>query len=97
MSGSAQLTADGVVLTSGKPVRINGLRIKSGNGGPGTVTLYDGTDTSGTEKYTTTGNADGTYVAVFPPGGIFFASGCYCDIDANVTYVDFDVEKVQQA
>ena len=90
MAGSTRITAAGVVGVSGKPVRIYGFTMRSGAGGTGTVTLYNGTSTGGTEKYRLQGNMDASADKVFPTEGKHFPSGCYADLDANVTYVDFD-------
>ena len=90
MAGSVRITAAGVVGVSGKPVRIFGVTTRSGAGGPGTVTLYNGTSTSGTEKYKFNGNTDASADKVFPAEGKFFPGGCYADLDTDVSYVDFD-------
>lgn len=90
MAGSSRLTAAGVLGVSGKPVRVYGFTMRSGAGGVGSVTLYDGTSTSGTEKYKMDGNPDASADKVFATEGKHFPGGCYADLDANVTYVDFD-------
>mgnify|MGYP001577792003 FL=1 len=48
MAGSQRLTADGVVGTSGKAIRLFGYTMRSGAGGPGIILLYNGTDGTGT-------------------------------------------------
>lgn len=90
MAGSVRITAAGTVGVSEKPVRIYGFTMRSGAGGPGFVTLYNGADTSGTEKYRMQGNADASADKVFATEGKHFPGGCYADIDADVNYVDFD-------
>ena len=90
MAGSVRITAAGVVGVSGKPVRIYGFTMRSGAGGAGLVTLYNGTSTSGTEKYRLGGNADASADKVFGAEGKHFPGGCYVDMDADVQYVDFD-------
>ena len=90
MAGSTRIVAAGVVGVSGKPVRIYGFTMRSGAGGTGTVTLYNGTSTAGVEKYVLNGNTDASADKVFPTEGKHFPDGCYADLDANVTYVDFD-------
>lgn len=90
MAGSTRITAAGVVGVSGKPVRIYGFTMRSGAGGSGTVTLYSGTSTGGVEKYRLQGNMDASADKVFPAEGKHFPDGCYADLDADVTYVDFD-------
>lgn len=90
MAGSTRITAAGVVGVSGKPVRIYGFTMRSGAGGSGTVTLYNGTSTADVEKYRLQGNADASADKVFPAEGKHFPAGCYADLDADVQYVDFD-------
>ena len=89
-AGSQRRTTAGVVGTSGKIIRCFGYTMRSGPGGTGTVTLYDGTSTSGTEKWIGTGNIDASSDKVFGAKGKYFPSGLYADIDSNVQYVDFD-------
>ncbi len=89
-SGSQRITAAGVVGTSGKVIRCFGYTMRSGPAGVGTITLYDGTSTSGTEKWLGTGTQDGSADKVFGAKGKYFPAGLYCDIDSNVQYVDFD-------
>lgn len=90
MAGSSRLTAAGVLGVSGKPVRVFGFTMRSGAGGPGSATLYNGTATSGTEKYKMVGNTDASADKVFASEGKHFPGGCYVDFDSDVTYVDFD-------
>ena len=90
MAGSVRITAAGVVGVSGKPVRVFGFTMRSGASGTGFVTLYNGTSTSGTEKYRMGGNTDSSADKVFATEGKHFPGGCYCDLDSDVTYVDFD-------
>lgn len=95
MAGSVRITAAGVVGVSGQPVRLYGFTMRSGAGGVGIVTLYNGTSTSGTEKYVMQGNTDASADKVFPAEGKHFPGGCYADLDANVSYVDFDYVQEQ--
>lgn len=90
MAGSTRITASGVVGVSGKPVRIYGFTARSGASGPGIVTLYNGTSTSGTEKYRFQGNIDASADKVFATEGKHFPGGCYADLDADIQYIDFD-------
>lgn len=90
MAGSTRRTSAGVVGVSGQPVRVFGFTMRSGNGGPGLITLYNGTSASGTEKYRMYGNADSSADKIFGAEGKFFPGGCYLDMDADVSYVDFD-------
>lgn len=97
MAGHAKLTASAVVLTSGKPVRIFGYSQLSGASGAGVVTLYSGTDTTGTKLYEGNGIAGDAIYHDFGEHGKFFPSGCFASLDADVSYVDFDCEQVQSA
>lgn len=90
MAGSIRVTAAGILGVSGKSLRIYGFTTRSGVGGPGTVTIYDGTTVSGTEKYRFNGNTDASADKVFSQPGKFFPNGCYVDVDQDVIYVDFD-------
>lgn len=93
MAGNARLTADGVVLDSGKPQRVFGFSFKS-NGGIATVALYSGTDTTGTEIDSAEAAADTTGHVSYGEQGRFFPGGCYVDM-TNCVYVDLEVEQVQ--
>ena len=90
MAGSVRITASGVVGVSGKPVRIFGYTMRSGDGGVGVITLYEGTGITGTEKWKGQGNVGSGADKQFAHKGKFFPAGCYADIDSNVDYVDFD-------
>lgn len=95
MAGNARLTADGVVLTSGKPQRIFGFSFKASAGDDGgSVILYSGTDTSGTEEDRAAVAADTVGRVSYGQQGRFFPGGCYADI-SGCDYVDFEVEQVQ--
>ena len=90
MPGSQKLTAAGVVGVSGKPTRIYGYILISLVSGPGIVTLYNGTDTTGTKISKQVGTADSQTEVNFGPEGTFFPGGCYADIDGDVAHVNFD-------
>lgn len=94
LGGGFRVTASGVLGVSGKPVRVYGYTMRSGAGGVGAVQLFDGTSTAGNERWKGSGNTDGGALVVFPTVGKFFPSGCYVQIDANVTYVEFEYEQV---
>ena len=95
MAGSIRIVAAGVVGVSGQPVRLFGFTTRSGALGSGTVTLYNGTSTSGTEKYKFQGNVDASSDKVFGAEGKFFPGGCYAALDSNITYVDLDYVQEQ--
>lgn len=94
MAGQARITASGVLGNSAKPIRVWGYTQRSGVGGPGIVQLFDGTANTGNERWKGTGNTDDGALVNFTSVGKFFASGCFVQIDANVTYVEFDYEQV---
>lgn len=85
--GTQLVTADGVVGTSGSPVRIYAIHILSGAGGSGTVQLRSGTGASGTIYVQEAGTANEGRTVLFGTCGYFFPSGCYADIDSDVTSV----------
>lgn len=92
--GGKRITASGIVGISGKPVRIFGYTQRSSANGAGVVQLFDGTDGSGNERWKGTGNTDDGALVNFPSQGKFFPTGCYCQIDGNVTYVELDYVQV---
>lgn len=81
--GFTVLTVDGQVGTG--PVAVYGLNLTSG-GGASVVALRNGTSTAGTiviqEKGTTGQGVSFDYM-----NGIVFPSGCFCDVDANISSV----------
>lgn len=87
-SGSVYKTADSVIGTSGKPIRIYNIAWLSGTTA-GYVNLYNGTGTSGNLYYKLDGTASKTKVENFT-NGLWFPSGCFLDVDANVTSVVID-------
>lgn len=92
--GGVRITASGVVGVSGKPVRIFGYTQRSGSGGVGVVQLFDGTSNSGNERWAGSGNVSAGSILTFPSRGKYFPTGCYCQIDSNVTYVELDYVQV---
>jgi len=88
--GSQNLTADGVVGISAKPIMLYSLHIRSGAGGAGTVILYSGTSTSGTELARYTGTINDGRDFTLPAKGRYFPNGLNAAIHTNVTYVPFD-------
>ncbi len=87
---TSRITGSGVVGTSGRATTAYGYTMKSTAGGNGVVTFYDGTSTSGTERWTGTGNAGDSAILNFSAIGKYFASGLYIQLDANVEYIDVD-------
>lgn len=84
-SGSVRLTGDGSVGPSGEPFRVFSATFLSG-GSAGTLVLRNGTSASGTVYVQQAGTASETVTINFE-NGLRFNSGCFFDIDANVTAV----------
>lgn len=84
--GSQQRTTDGVIGTSGKNIRVYGVRLRSGGGGAAEVSLYNGTAASGTPLDIVNGTTSLT-ASISYPGGLLFPSGCYVDVDTNTTWI----------
>jgi len=87
MTGSQLITADGVVGTSGKAVRIFAIHILSSGGGGAVVKLRSGTAVGGTIRIQETGTVSTGKTFTYGKNGHRFEAGCYCDIDANTTSV----------
>lgn len=87
MVGFQLITSDGVLSASGEPVAIYGVHITSGAGGGGVVNLRSGTAVTDTIIIKEQGVASEGKSASYGGLGIVFPSGCYVDVDANVTSV----------
>jgi len=87
-SGSERLTADGVIGTSGKPLRIFCIAGSSGNGGVGQLVLRNGTSATGTIYISQSAGAAAspleTQIFDFGPRGLRFPGGCFFDKDTNM-------------
>lgn len=83
--GSQRVTADSVIGTSGKKIRLYAAIVHSDASG-GVVQLRNGTSDSGTEYDEVNGTAD-VSVQVSYPGGLYFPNGLFVDVDANTVYV----------
>lgn len=84
-SGSYYLSADSVVGTSGKPIRIFSVEVLSG-ASAGELVLRNGTSASGTIYVKRDGIANKT-VNFEWVHGFYFPDGCFFDKDTNVTSV----------
>lgn len=82
--GVTRITADGPVGTSGKPIRVFCVNLVSG-GSASTLTLRNGTSGSATANEQVDGTASQSVTKNYA-GGLRFASGCYADVDANISY-----------
>ena len=78
-----KLVAADAQIGSG-PVAVYGLNVVSGGSG-GSVTLRNGTSASGTAVIIETGTASSGVTFSYNGLGIVFPSGCFCDIDSNVS------------
>lgn len=86
MSGSQKITADGVVGTSGKKIRVYGFIARATSGGASVINVYSGTDTSGT-LLDVINVAQSTTERPMYAGGLQFPAGCYVDVDANTSFI----------
>lgn len=93
--GIISRTDDGVLGTSGKPIRVYGASVDSGAGGAAVVHFHNGTSASGNLVFTATGAASkAILVADIPAQGILFDGGCYVNVDANTTRALIFAEEV---
>ena len=83
--GSQKISADGVVGTSGKPIRVFCFIVNADASGA-VVAVYNGTSTGGT-AYDSLVGAASVSTRISYPGGLYFPAGCYLDIDAHTNYV----------
>lgn len=85
-SGSQALVSgtDAVVGTSGKPIRVFCINFLSG-ATAGVVILRNGTSASGTVFVTENGVISSGKTIQYGQTGILFPSGCFADVDTNVT------------
>lgn len=88
-------TTDGVIGTSGTPKDIFGYTFLSGGGGAGAIDFHDGTGTTGTKVIAATGTTSKTTTVDFGGVGVRFVSGCYINLDANVTSLTVFYKEVQ--
>ena len=82
--GNTRLTADGLVGTSGKPIRIFIIHLLSG-ATASTTTFKNGTSTGGT-AYVQVDGVSSQGVTLNFAGGVRFPDGCYMDTDANISH-----------
>ncbi len=81
--GVEVITANGALITSGKPVRVYNVSIV-GSGTAG-VELYNGTAVSGTARVSfKAGAATRTTTQNFE-GGLLFPGGCYVEIESGTS------------
>lgn len=94
MRGSPErITSSQVIGTSGKPVRVYHISLKSG-AAPSTLSLYNGTAVVAANLHREfTGTSNEAKDWDFSDDGLFFPSGCYAAVDGNITYAVIDREK----
>lgn len=85
ITGIQTRTTDGVIGTSGSPIRVFWIHIISG-GTASVLAVHNGTSASGTQILSLTGTASTGATFNFA-GGARFPAGCYLNVDANVTSV----------
>jgi hypothetical protein len=93
-SGSKRLTADGVVGTSGKPVRIYSVVALSASGGAGTLVLRNGTTATDTIYVQQDGTAASKTDIFNFAGGLTFPDGAFFDKDTNIDAVVINFEQL---
>jgi hypothetical protein len=81
-SGEVVLTADGAVISSGKPVRVYSMTILGSSTGHGE--LYSGTSKSGTARVSLLGVASTSVTQNFE-NGLLFSSGAYFAKDSTIS------------
>ncbi len=83
--GSQKRTTDGVIGVSGAKIRIYGFLVTADSSGT-VVAVYDGTSTGGVLMDSLVGTAS-VVTRISYPGGLYFGSGCYIDVDTHTTSV----------
>ena len=92
-TGFQVVTSDIVLGASGVPVVVYGMNITSGGGGGGIVILRNGTSTAGTLLIQEHGTTSVAVTKDYNGIGIVFPSGCFVDVDANVSAVTVFYER----
>lgn len=89
LPGSQRRTSDGVVGTSGKPIRLFCVSLVSDSGGATTVSLLNGTTANGTQfGLASTSAASSGSVTNFA-GGLRFPDGLFVDVGSNIGSATF--------
>lgn len=82
--GVQRVTADIAVGTAGKPIRVFCINLISG-GSASNLVLYNGTSTGGTAWEQVNGTASQSVTKNYA-GGLRFPSGCFADVDGNISF-----------
>ena len=80
-------TTDGVIGTSGKPIRVFWIHLISG-GTASVLAVHNGTSASDTQILSLTGTISTGATFNFA-GGARFPAGCYVNVDTNISNVTF--------
>ena len=86
LTGTEIITADGALISSGKPVRVY-LATWASGATAGVLQLFNNTSITGTPLFSGTGTAQRTAVQSFGENGMLFPSGCYVDIGVSTQAV----------
>ena len=86
-SGTQNITADGVVGTSGAVTRLFNMHVISTGGGGAVINVRNGTLVTDTIFIKETGTVSTGKTFDYGLHGHVFSSGCYVDIDGNTTSV----------
>lgn len=86
-AGSQLITADGVLGTSGKAVRVFNMHVLSGGGGAAIPALRAGTAVGGAIQIQETGTVSTGKTFDYGMHGHYFPTGCFVDVDTNTTSV----------
>lgn len=86
MSGAVSKTADSVIGTSGKPIRVWAVNMLSG-GTAGQLVLRNGTAAGDDIWVREVGTANTGKTVTYGQEGILFPNGCFYDDDSNFTSV----------
>lgn len=88
LPGTARVTADSAVGTSGKRIRLYNVNLMSSTTTGATLILKNGTSTSGTAYAQVDGIANQCVVGNWA-AGMCFPNGLYADCDTNISYATF--------
>lgn len=83
--GTQRVTADIAIGTSGKPIRVFCVNLISTTTAS-TITFYNGISAAGTAFEQIDGIASQSLTKNYA-GGLRFPSGCFVDVDANISYM----------
>lgn len=86
-------TADAAISASGVPVIVYGVNMVSG-ATAGVLILRNGTSASATAVIQVNGVISQGVTKTFGKDGVVFPSGCFADLDTNVTQYTVFFEKV---